>query len=74
METAKAPLDEAVETGTLDNVQRRHIQAVLATTGGVVEGAKGAAAILGVHPNTLRSRMRKLGIPLRTAATRTPQA
>jgi formate hydrogenlyase transcriptional activator len=74
METAKAPLDEAVETGTLDNVQRRHIQAVLATTGGVVEGAKGAAAILGVHPNTLRSRMRKLGIPPRTAATRTPQA
>jgi len=51
-----------IPTGTLDNVQRSHIQAVLTKTGGVVEGTKGAAAILGIHPNTLRSRMRKLGI------------
>jgi transcriptional regulator with GAF, ATPase, and Fis domain len=35
---------------------------VLKTTGGVVEGTKGAASILGMHPNTLRSRMKKLGI------------
>ena len=47
---------------TLDNIQRAHIVAVLKTTGGIVEGAKGAASILGVHPNTLRSRMKKLGI------------
>jgi transcriptional regulator with GAF, ATPase, and Fis domain len=47
---------------TLDQVQRAHIVAVLQSTGGVVEGAKGAAAILGLHPNTLRSRMKKLGI------------
>ncbi|HJR59426.1 MAG TPA: sigma 54-interacting transcriptional regulator [Vicinamibacterales bacterium] len=47
---------------TLDNVQRAHIRAVLSMTGGVVEGTRGAAAILGLHPNTLRSRMRKLGI------------
>jgi predicted ATPase/transcriptional regulator with GAF, ATPase, and Fis domain len=47
---------------TLDNIQRAHIVAVLKTTGGVVEGAKGAATILGMHPNTLRSRMKKLGI------------
>ena len=35
---------------------------VLKTTGGVVEGPRGAATILGLHPNTLRSRMKKLGI------------
>jgi transcriptional regulator with GAF, ATPase, and Fis domain len=28
----------------------------------VIEGARGAAQILGLHPNTLRSRMKKLGI------------
>jgi hypothetical protein len=27
-----------------------------------VEGSRGAAKILGLHPNTLRSRMKKLGI------------
>jgi predicted ATPase/transcriptional regulator with GAF, ATPase, and Fis domain len=47
---------------TLDDVQRAHIVAVLQSTAGVVEGAKGAAAVLGLHPNTLRSRMKKLGI------------
>jgi DNA-binding NtrC family response regulator len=47
---------------TLDDVQRLHILRVLKTTEGVVEGAGGAATILGVNPNTLRSRMKKLGI------------
>jgi formate hydrogenlyase transcriptional activator len=47
---------------TLDAAQRAHIMKVLAMTGGVVEGTKGAAAILGLHANTLRSRMKKLGI------------
>jgi transcriptional regulator with GAF, ATPase, and Fis domain len=28
----------------------------------VVEGKQGAASVLGLHPNTLRSRMKKLGI------------
>ena len=48
--------------GSLDDVQRAHIVHVLKSTGGVVEGAKGAASVLGLHPNTLRSRMKKLGI------------
>jgi transcriptional regulator with GAF, ATPase, and Fis domain len=53
---------QAVRADNLDDVQRQHIVSVLKSTGGVVEGAKGAAVILGVHPNTLRSRMKKLGI------------
>jgi len=47
---------------TLEDVERAHIIAILNQTGGVVEGQRGAAGILGLHPNTLRHRMRKLGL------------
>jgi formate hydrogenlyase transcriptional activator len=47
---------------TLDEVDRKHILAALQHTGGVVDGPKGAAKILNLHPNTLRHRMDKLGI------------
>ena len=46
----------------LAEVDRRHISRVLAHTDWVIEGPRGAARILEMHPNTLRSRMRKLGI------------
>lgn len=49
---------------TLDDVMRRHIQAVLVRCGGRIQGEGGAAAVLGLPPATLRSRMHKLGIPL----------
>jgi formate hydrogenlyase transcriptional activator len=51
---------------SLDDVQRLHIISVLRSTGGVVEGEQGAATVLGLHPNTLRSRLKKLGIPAST--------
>ncbi|HZU39348.1 MAG TPA: sigma 54-interacting transcriptional regulator [Gemmataceae bacterium] len=47
---------------TLQSVQRDHIVAILHQTDWVIEGARGAARILGLHPNTLRNRMKKLGI------------
>jgi len=47
---------------TLEEVERAHISAVLEHTRGVVEGVNGAAKTLGMHPNTLRHRMEKLGI------------
>jgi formate hydrogenlyase transcriptional activator len=47
---------------TLDAAQRSHIEAALTQTGWVIDGERGAAKILGMHPNTLRSRMKKLGI------------
>ena len=47
---------------TLEEVERTHISAVLRETGGIVEGPRGAARILNLHPNTLRHRMMKLGI------------
>ncbi|MDD2725211.1 MAG: sigma 54-interacting transcriptional regulator [Methylovulum sp.] len=48
--------------GTLEEVERSHILQTLEETGWVISGAKGAAAILGMNPNTLRSRMQKLGM------------
>jgi formate hydrogenlyase transcriptional activator len=47
---------------TLKEMERQHILAALRQTDGVIQGPKGAARILNLHPNTLRSRMEKLGI------------
>jgi transcriptional regulator with GAF, ATPase, and Fis domain len=46
----------------LDEVTSQHIRKVLSRTKGRIFGPGGAAEILGINPNTLRSRMRKLGI------------
>jgi len=46
----------------LDEMNRNHILNVLGRTGWVIDGPKGAATLLGLHPNTLRSRLKKLGI------------
>lgn len=47
---------------SLEELQKRHILEVLDQTYWRVEGERGAAAILGINPGTLRSRMKKLGI------------
>ncbi len=46
----------------LDDVVRGHIVQALQAAGGKINGRGGAAALLGIHPNTLRNRMQKLGI------------
>lgn len=46
----------------LDTVITDHIENALTACGGRIGGSEGAAAKLGMHPNTLRSRMIKLGI------------
>lgn len=48
--------------GTLEDVERAHIQHVLQQARWVIEGEQGAALALGLNPSTLRSRMRKLAI------------
>jgi PAS domain S-box-containing protein len=58
---------QATGTGTgadssLLTVQRDHILRTLEATGWVIEGARGAAARLGMKPATLRFRMKKFGI------------
>jgi formate hydrogenlyase transcriptional activator len=40
----------------------KHILAALEQSAWVIDGSRGAAKVQGPHPNTLRSRMKKLGI------------
>jgi transcriptional regulator with GAF, ATPase, and Fis domain len=49
----------------LDAVIASHIRRVLGMTGGRIHGTGGAGDLLGVNPNTLRSKMSKLGIQFR---------
>jgi PAS domain S-box-containing protein len=60
------PLADAAPAGrqqqTLEAIERDHIVSVLHQSEWVVDGPRGAARILGLHPNTLRNRMKKLGI------------
>jgi len=58
------------EIESLEAVVSRHIQRMLARTRGKVNGPRGAAALLGVNPSTLRNRMKKLGIPFGRKASR----
>ncbi len=46
----------------LDEMISRYIQKALRKTDGRVEGPKGAATLLNLHPNTLRSKIKKLKI------------
>lgn len=46
----------------LDTLQRTYIEMVLQHTNGKVSGPGGAAEILGVNPQTLFSKMRRLGV------------
>jgi DNA-binding NtrC family response regulator len=46
----------------LEEWERLYILRVLQHTGNIIEGEKGAARILDLHPSTLRNRMIRLGI------------
>jgi formate hydrogenlyase transcriptional activator len=54
-----APVGEAE---SFDDAARHHIWSVLERASWRINGPGGAAEVLAVHPNTLRSRMKKLGI------------
>ncbi len=60
--------NQPTSAGTLEEVEKAYILQVLHETDWVVEGDRGAAVRINLHPNTLRSRMQKLGIkkPRRT--------
>jgi transcriptional regulator with GAF, ATPase, and Fis domain len=67
---AQRPLDDratpsassAGPVRTLEDVERDHIRATLSRTRGKLYGKDGAAALLGLKPSTLQSRMKKLSI------------
>ena len=54
------PYNEPITVSTLNEAERDHILRALEATGWRINGPKGAAAILKLHPSTLRFRMKKL--------------
>jgi transcriptional regulator with GAF, ATPase, and Fis domain len=51
----------------LSDIEREHIEKVLASTHWKVRGPNGAAQVLGLKPTTLFFRMKKLGIPAKSS-------
>jgi transcriptional regulator with GAF, ATPase, and Fis domain len=59
LENSSLPLSSMM---TLEETERNQILKTLSKTRWRINGKDGAAAILGLHPSTLRARMHKLGI------------
>ncbi|NIS09480.1 MAG: sigma-54-dependent Fis family transcriptional regulator [Candidatus Dadabacteria bacterium] len=57
-----SPISSEQSYQTLEDLERNHIIQTLNYTGWQISGERGAAKILGINPNTLRSKMQKLGI------------
>ena len=69
--TLTVPILETATPGaaplqTLADVEREYILRTLKQAGWQIKGPTGAAAALDLKPSTLRSRMKKLGIPYRS--------
>jgi transcriptional regulator with GAF, ATPase, and Fis domain len=60
LETSSPQISSAVRT--LEASERNQIIKILSEALWRIEGKDGAAAILGLHPSTLRARMHKLKI------------
>jgi PAS domain S-box-containing protein len=60
--TARSTGLRRTDKGTLADIERDYIVETLQETHWRISGKNGAANLLGLHPNTLRGRMQKLGI------------
>jgi DNA-binding NtrC family response regulator len=58
------PIQQGTEESAvaLNAVERTHIEIILRECGGRINGRGNAAERLGIHPNSLRFRMKKLGV------------
>jgi PAS domain S-box-containing protein len=62
-EFEEPPADQSISAiKTLDEMEREYIVRILEDRDWRIEGHRGAARILGIHPSTLRGRMLKFGI------------
>ena len=52
---------------TLDEALKKHISSALKKASGKISGKGSASELLGIHPNTLRSKMEKFGIKFKTS-------
>lgn len=62
VKTTPDPASEPSGIQSLEEAMAAHIRQALRATSGRVDGPGGAAEALAMNPNTLRSRLRKLGI------------
>ena len=63
LERLTAPVPRATSLTDFRHQERNHILAALDRAEGKIYGPDGAAAVLGLAPTTLVSRLRKYGIP-----------
>ncbi|GMV49928.1 MAG: Formate hydrogenlyase transcriptional activator FhlA [Nitrospirae bacterium] len=70
--TQATPDTRQEHPANLSDLERRHIVDILERTNWRIYGEQGAAQLLGLNPETLRSRLRKLGI--RRPSNRLPGA
>ena len=59
---ARGNVAAAMGSDNLDDVQRAHIERVLERSGWRINGVGNAAERLGINPNTLRFRIKRLGV------------
>lgn len=62
-ETVPVPEGPVDDFLSFDEAMCSHINKALKMAKGKIHGSSGAAELLGINPNTLRGKMRKLGIP-----------
>ena len=62
VELSNIDIAQEMHNQSLEAVERAHIESILEQTKGRIAGKLGAAEILGIKPNTLRSRMERLGV------------
>lgn len=55
----------------LEQMVSQHVRQALEQCGNQIHGEGGAAQLLGINPNTLRSKMAKFGIPFKSASKET---
>ena len=58
----KQAFSETYAVGSLEDMERMHVMAVLEKTGWRISGQGGAAEVLGLKRTTLQAKMKKLGI------------
>jgi hypothetical protein len=63
LERVTSPIAPGTSINTFRDQERAHVLAALNRTGGKIYGPEGAAALLGMPPTTLMSRLRKYGVP-----------
>ena len=69
IDDSESQISEKHFVTNLAEMEKFHIIKILEKTNWRIDGSNGAAILLGLHPNTLRGRMQKLGINLKKVSS-----